>query len=224
MKKTFTLLLAAAGMAMGASLEWDGNNIAQLNLEDFKNRDATVVMTVDFSKLDNKDKSQEIFTIIGSDMLHIMGVGMYKNTTEFSSVYGVNGMAGYPTGSGVYKEANIEDVAEAVVVYTCDGKTDSEINNGDRYWTLTGYLYTWNSLGEMLPVVDIVYKKDIKNTELGYLKKDANLVTDIAIFNEVVADPEKLALDFKNASIPEPTTATLSLLALAGLAARRRRK
>lgn len=224
MKKTFAILMAMAGVAMGASLEWNENNIAQLNLEDYINRDATVVMTVDFSKLDNENKNQEIFTIIGSDELHIMGVGMYKNTTEFSSVYGANGMAEYVTGSGAYKVANIEDAAEAVVVYTCDGRTDAEIANGETMWTLTGYLYTWNSLGEMLPVVDIVYKKDIKNTELGYLKKDANLVTDIAIFNEVVADPEKLALDFKNANIPEPATASLSLLALAGLAARRRRK
>ena len=74
MKKTFTLLLAAAGMAMGASLEWDENNIAQLNLEDYKNRDATVVMTVDFSKLDNKDKSQEILRALRDKIIKYSGV------------------------------------------------------------------------------------------------------------------------------------------------------
>lgn len=40
----------------------------------------------------------------------------------------------------------------------------------------------------------------------------------------LVQDGNSLKLTFKSQSIPEPTTATLSLLALAGLAARRRRK
>ena len=59
----------------------------------------------------------------------------------------------------------------------------------------------------------------------GQRKVDADM-DDLAIWNRVLDAEEIAALTSGRTalSIPEPTTATLSLLALAGLAARRRRK
>ena len=66
--------------------------------------------------------------------------------------------------------------------------------------------------------------KDLAYFTIGGRLRDANSLTQMAItnvqlYNGVLSDSQIASL-----SIPEPTTATLSLLALAGLAARRRRR
>ena len=72
-----------------------------------------------------------------------------------------------------------------------------------------------------------VFKNDYKTT--GYLISDPcdasyPSYSRIVFFSDDVAPAVQDAEIFPGAAVPEPATATLSLLALAGLAARRRRK
>jgi Leucine-rich repeat (LRR) protein len=70
----------------------------------------------------------------------------------------------------------------------------------------------------VLQVLDLSYNTVVFNSDI---------VTKGYVFNQVVTAAEAKALGTaaaKAALVPEPTTATLSLLALCGLAARRRRK
>lgn len=66
------------------------------------------------------------------------------------------------------------------------------------------------------------------STEGSTYNKAADTVDNIAVFNYVLSDVEQVELSQSTLSgegvIPEPSTATLSLLALAGLCVRRRRK
>lgn len=56
------------------------------------------------------------------------------------------------------------------------------------------------------------------------MEQDASTYGGLVFFNHSVAPTVLAAETFPGAAVPEPATATLSLLALAGLAARRRRK
>ena len=68
MKKTFTLLMAAAGMAVAAptpvELEWDSSQTAVLDAQTFANDEISVVFTMDFTKLSTTGGN--IFTISGN--------------------------------------------------------------------------------------------------------------------------------------------------------------
>lgn len=103
------------------------------------------------------------------------------------------------------------------IVLTGDGETLTLYING----TSVSTAYT--------PTTDAL----ISNFQLGSTwgdgqrKVDADM-DDLAIWNRVLSTEEIAALTSGSTAlsvvVPEPTTATLSLLALAGLAARRRRK
>ena len=81
------------------------------------------------------------------------------------------------------------------------------MDNGDRYEfsgaTATNYKFSY---------------ADITN-----LSVNPNLVTDALMFDRVLSASDVISVH-SGLMVPEPTTATLSLLALAGLAARRRRR
>lgn len=83
--------------------------------------------------------------------------------------------------------------------------------NGELSASYTNY-GAWNFVAEPLNRVQFGYWGDAsKNTQLD--------IDNVLIYSRPLSADEVKAL-----TIPEPTTATLSLLALAGLAARRRRK
>lgn len=85
----------------------------------------------------------------------------------------------------------------------------------------------------MLQSVGGEYSTALRGQGLTYSSEvfDSDIVTDTYVFNQVVTAEEAKSLGkaaamaaLSSVAVPEPITATLSLLALAGLAARRRRK
>lgn len=121
-------------------------------------------------------------------------------------------------------------------------------NNGEWTLAVSGNVYTYTSTDNTLPIlwaqnaegtgaatrtvgswigVEIASDGTDSSVTLTYAGSD---ITDVFILKGTALDASKIAFQDNIGSVtntrivPEPTTATLSLLALAGLAARRRRK
>ncbi len=139
--------------------------------------------------------------------------------TDISGCCTVTGSEGLDLGGGniAFDQKTFCVDGRLVLTYTFDGSntfTLSALTTKDTLATATittndGVL--WDSIG----------------AEYGYLDFPAH-ATENSIVNQVVAFKGVLSTDdilaISKDVIPEPTTATLSLLALAGLCARRRRK
>lgn len=130
-----------------------------------------------------------------------------KNTDHAVTLWG----ADYDTATGMLQGVWLTD--------SDDNRAGGELANQDLFYASIGTAtYTYNLSG----VVDGVEKQWTEereyltlSTECGWLQ-DAQ-IQEFLFFNTAVSDLWGLK------SVPEPGTATLSLLALAGLAARRRR-
>ena len=108
--------------------------------------------------------------------------------------------------------------------------------------TATGYVFIKNNEGVTKEYASFCNNNTINTKDITLLEYDEYLVKNISIYNGCLnsdqinelgnnliassspVNPDTPGTDNDNPTIPEPTTATLSLLALAGLAARRRRK
>ena len=251
MKKTITLLLAATSVAMAKTtdvtdlLVWDENNTtASLVGAGFTNSDITVVLTLNWQNFDTNSISHDIFTI-RDGANHCLGLGMYFDegwVNDFNLIYSNTGDVKYTTA---FQGANYLNSANSAVVFTAGeitvtktfAKKDEEGNilydeNGKivtyqkavQEYTLTGYLYLWDGINETPSLIEIIYAGDALDIDYTSLTLGPNSVVDkMAVYTGVTDNPLNLAEKLLGLSTPEPTTATLSLLALAGLAARRRR-
>ena len=251
MKKTITLLLAATSVAMAKTtdvtdlLVWDENNTtASLVGAGFTNSDITVVLTLNWNNFNANSLAHDIFTISdGSN--HCLGLGMffdYEWYNDFSLIYSNTGDVKYTPS--FYPVDNMSFVNSAVVFtagvitktetyYVKDDKGNILKDEDGKYvtdkrevqkYTLTGYLYLWDGINETPTLNQIVFDSDDLNIDYTSLTLGPNSVVDkMAVYTGVTDNPLNLAEQLLGLSTPEPTTATLSLLALAGLAARRRR-
>lgn len=109
------------------------------------------------------------------------------------------------------------DVTAAVLTYSHSG------------YGSVGYLTVLKSDGTMVNYADRrdTYKSTGDNRYISTISYNSTLVTsaDAYVVDTAISATNAFALNVeKLQQIPEPTTATLSLLALAGLAARRRRR
>ena len=227
MKKTLTLLFAAASMAMGAQpieMNWI-DNTAILDAETFANDNISVVFTMDVRLLEGKSIF-EIEGMAGEDWKDSYGLTHYYDYYEEwgyveESSY-VDGLVNHKDNTSVCSYNLLEKKpVYADVVYSYTGETAST--------QVTMYLYDAN--GNELDSYSNSCKisKSIFYDFISIKQSDA--IMDIDVYN-VAFDHQNTAeitaaiQQLKNPSspnVPEPTTATLSLLALAGLAARRRR-
>lgn len=224
MKKTITLLLAAAGFAAAATdpleITWIDNE-ATLS----ESLDAiSVVFTLDFESLGtNKPLNEEVYTTIFS----------WSGTTEVGSENGgvkhyflddpyygdyYNDLQFSAPGNSKFGSAYVEDYVKAIIGYTY-----SVNEKACRYLTLI------DANGNEI-VKEVVEGSKTRDTlSISELTKHA-AVGNIEVYGSVLSAEEMAAAMVNIAnpaptpSVPEPTTATLSLLALAGLAARRRRR
>ena len=252
MKKTITLLLAATSVAMAKTtdvtdlLVWDENNTtASLVGAGFTNSDITVVLTLNWQNFDTNSISHDIFTI-RDGANHCLGLGMYFDggyEKDFNLIYSNTGGVIY---TNAYQGANYLNSVNSAVVFTAgvitktetyyvkddkgnilkdeDGKYVTDKREVQKY-TLTGYLYLWDGVNETPSLIEIIFDSNALDIDYTSLTLGPNSVVDkMAVYTGVTDNPLNLAEKMLGLSTPEPTTATLSLLALAGLAARRRRR
>ena len=254
MKKTLTLLFAAASMAMAAdditpigldftTVEVDGNiekKTATLNTADFSDNAFSVVLTLDFKNLTSGGGN--LFLVNGTT--HYPAFPDDKKSASWGMMHEYSYeeyMWYYEESSKLYGVANSSKNSQAIdysllamkpeyadVVYSY------KVENNVSVLTTTMYLYNGNH--EQIDEYVNTYTNS-KNYLSSYTSIDifSSAVTDLQLYNVALeGDQIQTALDALkgnntpstpgDGNVPEPTTATLSLLALAGLAARRRRR
>lgn len=246
MKKTL-LTIAALGAALNASvataedvthlLEWNESKTeANLNKVDFTNKEFSVALTLDMNMMTSVDAP--IFYVMGKNAdtsvsttpTHGLGYDSYDNDIcgwynnsydgKLATPYSLNGAQG----------ANY-----ATVVYTFKTEITGESYNCFFSKNITFWDTDGTQIGE-----SILKSNNRKGSTLGTLSTltlQSSYVTDIYFYNEVLTSENGsleaainqlkegfTASEPSSPTVPEPATATLSLLALAGLAARRRRR
>ena len=190
-------------------LTFTGDIATAINPAGTKQRTVTVIaLTLDLAKLDLPEDTSRMLTLNGSGNITGLGVNAAGN------------MTGTWTNNAAYltSGASLVGTTERSFVYvlgTGDGTqaaggTQIYADNADTVWSSSGL------------------KGDLGNISTMTLESwAADALVSMVVWSgtEAYGNKELAAQAFAaNQSLPEPTTATLSLLALASLAARRRRK
>lgn len=243
MKKTIAILMASASAAFSATevnLNWTGN-VADISGETFTSGKATFVLTLDIDAIqawaneDNK-ANEKLGYLSGTNSQNTtteIGFSLWTNNEDTSSIrpwrynesYGAQPSGGHnyqgTTSTLPFPDTiNGESYTYATLVFTV------ETNNNNS--KATGYLFLINDKLEMVDQLTSSIKLTIGSTYMKNMPYTSFTInTDyvnpdyVALYNGIVDNPLEAAKAVL--PVPEPTTATLSLLALAGLAARRRR-
>ena len=253
MKKTLTLLFAATSIAMGADDykividNSQGTASTQTALNNSKHQTtvvngentltlltATVAVTLNLSKMD-VDANTPIFTIQGTHSSNgtnvLYGVGIEKASFGdcLDTWYGTQ--PDYQTQTLTLSKTEIENASYGVVVFTIAHDTTS------NYSTLSELLFLYDEDGNLMNdgkaypgTTSNGKRKRTYFADFDYINITSDLVYGAEVYGTVFDDKQlydladgMMKVCMGNSNIPEPTTATLSLLALAGLAARRRR-
>lgn len=179
-----------------------------------KQRTVTVIaLTLDLAKLDLPEATSRMLTLNGSDSGgNITGLGVNAE----------GNMTGTWTNNAAYltSGASLVGTTERSFVYVLGTGNGTQAAGGTQiYADSASDASVWSSSG---------LKGDLGNISTMTLESwavDALVSMVVWSGTEAYGNKELAAQAFAaNQSLPEPTTATLSLLALAGLAARRRRK
>ncbi|MBQ4594135.1 MAG: PEP-CTERM sorting domain-containing protein [Akkermansia sp.] len=260
MKKTIALLLAAAGMAMGATKvdltgKWT-DNVADISNVTFSGGEASFILTLNSDALRAwMGNETKVNTPIGylsgtntQNKLTQAGASLYDTSSQdgitawrYNEMYKDNS-----TGGNSYqgKVISLNDLVTGGIdftyaVYVCNINTSSNYSKVvsnlyflDNELDIIGDYYTSGSatLGSTF-MKDMAYNSFTINPT--YVNSDY-----VALYNGLLVGEEDVSTDQEvqlaaikemlpkgsGDSVPEPATATLSLLALAGLAARRRRR
>ena len=245
MKKTLITLLALGGLAMGEAITINQHDGHQ-HIATSSKHSLLVTSTIDADAVEsiittvNMNKALLSIKVSNSDAKSV-GVGSYDNKTTIrtfnstvagSTVSSTGNIFSWTDAEGTSATANLNDYFESEGIVSgaltigynsanTTGATDttkgiylafSVLYSDGKVLTLCGH----NS-GETFPnyhIENITYDNSLLNAPTIVVNTDS---TDAAVNMTQV-----LAANLK--AVPEPSTATLSLLALCGLAARRRRK
>ena len=244
MKKTLVALVAMTGMAMATtntkvvtSITLDGTQPTDTRLDMAYNETATLTVYT----------TADAVTIYGTD-----GYGL--NTANTSLTFDVKNtltatnnikLAQTGANSTLSVATTITDAEQAAIdttgfasrwVVSADifNNISSFVTNNHISLTLNGltgyanggYIYDYN--GTYYAASDVTFSGDYASVKAGAVAldlADGTIYTKLKIAATGGASVKGIGFVATAApSVPEPTTATLSLLALAGLAARRRRK
>ena len=244
MKKTFTLLLAAAGMAMGAqeiTLSGAGDTF-DVSGETFVKGAASVAFILNdsvYSTLSNV--ATPLFYLGGVNRSgenpgtgdSNIGVSMREREGEENSFAAALWRHNTAFTSGPVTSGSINlPIAGDDVVYTTMVFTVQTID-ANRV-TTTCYCYGHNAAGDIIVFADnnmtMSQNQTVSYSDMNdcyksfYINPNAISLENVKLFNGVIDNQQAVVTALVQANIPEPATATLSLLALAGLVARRRRK
>ncbi len=247
MKKTLITLLALGGLAMGEAItinQYDGHQ----HIATSSTHSLLVTSTID------ADDVESIITQTGMDkaLLSIkvahsnaksVGVGSYNgkttlrtynNTIAGNDISGNGNVFSWTDATGTEANANLNDyfesegiVAGALTMGYNSAKTTGATGETKGIYLAFSVLYADGSsltlcahnASETLAnyhIENITYEDSLLNTP--------TIVVNTSSDNAAVDMSQVLKANHAALGIPEPATATLSLLALAGLAARRRRK
>ncbi len=243
MKKTIFALFALSSVAMGLTLEdakltASGNNSIDATGDDVKSTQMTVVITLNVQTLkkllESSPESSLGYSIVKlADDTTADFTGVCINTKN--SDYGLWGVwTNNPTytnmdgGTNAFADLNGEaegtgwgNVAYAGLTYS-HSLLSSNVSH--TYAALVLYDTNGNKLSATYADANGLGSRIFSGCTFEF----GDVVTASYYFNEAVTEESAMQTLARAASvaptIPEPTTATLSLLALAGLAARRRRK
>ncbi len=219
-----------AGVAMGADtldavpleLESSTCNFSTTTLSNY-----TLAFVLDWNSL--VKEPNYIFYVTGeysknSNQLSHLGLGLNSDNLSVWRAYMSEPPVALTTGLDTPVDTERTDVAFATLVYANYCK-----NASTNYPSF--YLTLWGADGKELVSYMPKNNANISITSYRTSNDSITINTDVVEYAEVYyeqelsADSAKLvASSLASKLIPEPTTATLSLLALAGLAARRRRK
>lgn len=244
MKKLFTLLVAATGFATATELQditktitWDVTEAgmqADLPQSFTETMEISVVVTLNWKGIKKaydypgNGLNIEFFTINGdysksttqTNQIQYIGTGF--QVSPFNSLCNIGGFGG--TNNKLYQNIHATSldfnklsnkITSATLVFTMDAAS-----NNRRM-----YLQLWDEDYELIPLKES--SKSANGDEwlksMQGINYNPAYVNNIQIYSGII--PETLAQDYAYnlLTIPEPTTATLSLLALAALVARRRR-
>lgn len=221
MKKTLTLLLAAGGIAMGATeipVEWGyGSGYFPDGAPSNASAPFSVLLQLDLSEM---------------DALSPYGAPLFSWSTSDSS----------------YSDSIYIDIFDGTLSVGLNGTIESGLSLPlEFYSAASGYEqsllgYTFSEEGVVtLSLINVLTDGTLTEMEQWSTTVTIPAGTELTLgsfyYHQASTTPHQLysgalsETEMKNAltaivmpNVPEPTTATLSLLALAGLAARRRRK
>ncbi len=178
----------------------------------------TMGVSTGYSSTDNIITSSGIFGDYGHAADNASGHGSY--VTNYTNTGSVNGATGKNLAN-ILGDLDFTTVDAMALTFTHDAGTASHVyltidykegETASYYGTLSGL--KWSS-GTGTPSTLNVNTDEITS---------AYVFSDILSQNDAIAMNEAAIAAMSTPNVPEPTTATLSLLALAGLCARRRRK
>ena len=246
MKKTLlTLLLAASSIATAATEidltgKWDGNTV-DISSETFNKGEVTVAVNLNREVLTKVAANQKLFYLSGTNytfgendqkvygtaeigMSNYTGYGSELNAFRYD---GAKDSITFNNGMPLTFIPMAVDFSYATVVFTAYTS-----GNNSR---VQAYLYLFDAAGNIIEdnltltakYVTLNTNYDDKNDTYSHftINETATSTDGVKIYNGLVSSKEELTSIAKSmVVVPEPTTATLSLLALAGLAMRRRRK
>lgn len=241
MKKTFFIMVAAASAVVASELP-ESQKLDLTTGKDTYSFSAdygsfSVALTLDWQKLlDYQELAQtdiNLFYVSGrcaitgspEERKSLMGLG-YNSSSELHSTISYNGveeLAPYTTTTGsdllVTEIEKHTGVACATLVYTVSAISAV-------YQNPVFYLTLWDESGEEIySVISEVARLSAKRKTNESITLNMDFVTHAEIYYTELSEEQAAAVSatLSTLPVPEPTTATLSLLALAGLAARRRR-
>lgn len=233
MKKTLSLIFVTTCCAMAATEpitltdKWT-ENTADISKEKFTGEQVTFAITLDSAAIEAlSSNKQPIAYVSGTNQNGAtVNLGVCENGTETIATWSdIDGSVKYP-GYRTFNNDNDYEYLTLVVAINTDTRTP-------RNTKVKAYLFLWDDdLNNVY--TPSVLSNTFSNTYMsGYQYTGFTINTDfidtnsVALYSGNPADAtaaKELAKAVLEASIPEPTTATLSLLALASLAMRRRRK
>ena len=186
----------------------------------FNSGNFTISLDINYIGVYNWEAILDLTSTGNNGDANTIQLSMNKETKELTLCNGVAGTASYAgtatvgnLGTGLYAEQDLNWSTVTIVSNATDNILTLYVN-GEVTGTWSGNAWTAGE-GQSLALAGIQI-----GAVLGGGRKIDNVEIDnIGIWNRAMTSDEVAAL-----IVPEPTTATLSLLALAGLAARRRRK
>ena len=217
MKTTACILMVLSGLAMAA--EPIGQNDANTILD-------TAITTAGYTAGDSFTLTLDIADAVGGDNKFITLSGEYFIFNNNQNYYAFS----KSTDGGNIEWATVTNVDSASNTV----ESGLDYGDGNKWFSYKGIENGAATKGTGSldgGILTFEYDSDTKTTTIT-MKRTAGVVN---VLNIVGYSLNAKEIDFANGStynsvsfssksIPEPTTATLSLLALAGLAARRRRK
>lgn len=216
MKKTIVTLLALAGIAAADTVTYNSYTGSYATTGDFVGKTANEIKALGATAADNLAFGNDMTVTL--NVAEMMPSAVLESDTEMTlttfSYVSRNNNANISNDSTVSITLNGVTYTSGAAVYTGDGATYGLIS----YTFTDGPTFT--AADSLTFNIDYIDSTDAVN-KLGF-GAFQGLAGSTNIYN-VWQGAFQVTGTTATASIPEPTTATLSLLALAGLAARRRR-